>query len=186
MSPKPAAKKQNPARISLQKAAADINAILKPTPPLAFENEATEAITKDIVELLPSIKAGDGLTPETWTTLKGLGWKDETPAAAKAPAAAAAAKPATKPVAAKVAKPAKPAAAPKAHKLGRMETIGKVIAGAASRAEKDVPAMADAAYVKAGGKSNVELMTMLFSDAKGLLRGLGLLVEENGKVSIKK
>jgi len=52
-------------------AARDINAVLKPDPAIDLESAT---LTDEIVELLPSIKEGDALTPETWATLKVLGW----------------------------------------------------------------------------------------------------------------
>lgn len=70
----------------LQKAAGDINEVLKPEP-LLDVTAADEAVKAELIELLPSIKAGDKLTDATWATLKDLGWKDTKPAKVEKPAA---------------------------------------------------------------------------------------------------
>uniref|UniRef100_A0A6M3ILV1 RAMA domain-containing protein n=1 Tax=viral metagenome TaxID=1070528 RepID=A0A6M3ILV1_9ZZZZ len=59
-------------------AAADINEVLKPDPLLDMGMK-DEELKAEIVELLPNIKEGDALKPETWVFLKKLGWKDSKP-----------------------------------------------------------------------------------------------------------
>lgn len=135
---------------AIQKAAADINTVLKVTPPLNQKLDDA-ALAKEIRSVAPQIKQEDELAPDTFKVLKALGW------GAKAPV--------------------KKAAAPAKHKLGRMEILGRAIASGKKTPEKIIQT-ADSAYVKEGGTSNIPLFTSLFSDAKSLLRGLGLLKEE--------
>jgi len=105
-----------------QSAAVDINEILKPEPPLAVVGD-DEAIKKEIMELVPSIKGDDKLSDGTWKILKELGWKGDTKAKkVEKPAAQKAEK------AAKAAKPAKAAKAPKEPKgPGVIATIVEVL-----------------------------------------------------------
>jgi hypothetical protein len=72
-------------------AVADIGKALDVKPPFDV-TVGEEALKKDLIALLPQIKAGDPLTPATWKTLKAAGWVDQKPkrAATKAPAPAAA------------------------------------------------------------------------------------------------
>ncbi|MFH0880574.1 MAG: hypothetical protein V2A34_12735, partial [Lentisphaerota bacterium] len=65
---------------TLKGLAEDINEVLKPTgedgktpAPLDLESPNLEA---EVKELFPAIKAGDGLQPESWATLKAMGWTD--------------------------------------------------------------------------------------------------------------
>ena len=74
MSTKPA-KKKNGGASPIADAAKDINAVLKPDPLLDIEADEA-AVKEELVELLPSIKAGDDLALTTWKALKGLGWKE--------------------------------------------------------------------------------------------------------------
>jgi len=78
---KPAAKVVKPEQPAAQpaelgefaKAAADINAVLKPNPPLNLKL-GEEALSLELKALLPEIKEGDDLQLATWKTLKELGW----------------------------------------------------------------------------------------------------------------
>jgi len=114
MSTKPAAN-QN------QEAAKDINKILKPEPLLDI-GAGEESIGKELVELIPSIKKGDALTPATWKTLKGLGWKDATPKSASASKKVVTTKKAPTPKAKKEVK-----SEPKKKKPGVISTIIEVL-----------------------------------------------------------
>jgi len=162
-------------------AAIDINAVLTPDPPIDVKTDE-DSIKKELVELLSNIKKGDTLTPATWKTLKSLGWKDTTEKVEKLveTETAVKAKPEAK------AKKAKATKTPVVRtKIGRMETLGKVLASGTYK-EEDVITKADALYVKNDGKTNITLFTSLYSDARSLLRGLNILEEKNGKVSIRK
>jgi len=163
-------------------AAIDINTVLQPDPPIDITgDEAT--IKVEVVELLSNIRKGDALTTATWKTLKSLGWKDTTEKVEK-PIKAKTVEVKAKPKA-KVEKTAEKKPLVVQTKIGRMELTGRVLATGMHK-EEDVPIKADALYVKNGGKSNVELSKLFFSDACKLLRGLDILIEKNGKVSVKK
>lgn len=148
-------------------AATDINEKLPLDVPLDV-TMTEEQLNPELMSLLPSTKKGDDLSPATWNTLKSLGWKDEAP-----------------PI---VPRPLKPGVEPKAPRTkgpGRSECIGRVLAQG-TQFDNEVAAKADAMYVASGHKSNIATFQYYWDDEKTLLRGIGILEEKNGKVSIRK
>ena len=112
-----------------QAAAADINNVLKPEPPLNA-TAADDAVKVEIAELIPNIKGDDKLKDSTWNILRELGWKGEDKpkkvAKPTPPAAAKEEKKAAKP--AKAAKAEKKEKAPKAPKgPGVIATIVEIL-----------------------------------------------------------
>jgi len=160
-------------------AAADICKALTVNPPLD-PKIGEEALSKEIVALLPDIKEGDDLAVATWVTLKKLGWKPEV----KKSAAQVASKPAAK---AKVAAP--PANKEKAVKVEKDKapkyTRNQAVVEAITKSKMsiaDLAAKADKLFVEKGGTSNAKQSEHLVRCVLPILELVNFAAVEGGQV----
>ncbi len=154
-------------------AAADICKALTVNPPID-PKISEEALSKEIVALLPDIKEGDDLAVATWVTLKKLGWKPEVNKAA-----VQVEKNNKKAIKAKVAAPS--AKKDKAPKYTRNQAVVEAITKS-KMSIADLAAKADKLFVEKGGTSNAKQSEHLVRCVLPILELVNFAAVEDGQV----